>query len=169
MTKNFYPSFISFLLVLLINSSCSNHSDCAKGENGEKSGHCSHENDGKTALKTAENQQLMDEVMQVHDEMMPKMSQVNQLQQKMLEMAKSSKNKYQKEQYLAVAKELSDAENAMFAWMEQFPSNLDSLAAPNIKTILEEQKTSVIRMKEQMANALKKSDDVITNMKSTDI
>lgn len=120
-------------------------------------------------MKTAENQQLMDEVMQVHDEMMPKMSQVNQLQQKMLEMAKSSKNKYQKEQYLAVAKELSDAENAMFAWMEQFPSNLDSLAAPNIKTILEEQKTSVIRMKEQMANALKKSDDVITNMKSTDI
>ena len=154
---------------LLIALSCSNHNNCNDATNAANSGHCEQHTIDSLSLKTAENQHLMDDVMQVHDEMMPRMSQINQLQQKMLEMAKSTKNAKQKEQFLAVAKELSEAENAMFAWMEQFPSNLDSLPAPKIKTILEIQKSSVLRMREQMQNALKKSDDLIVNMKSSDI
>lgn len=157
------------LLTLGLLSACTNNSSCDKTTASGENGHCAHEKNESTSLKTAENQQLMDEVMQVHDEMMPKLPQLNQLQQKMLEMARTTKKSSQKQQFTDVAKALGEAENAMFAWMEQFPSNLDSLPAENIKVILEEQKISVNRMKNQMLDALKKSDEVIVNVKSSDI
>jgi transposase-like protein len=107
--------------------------------------------------------------MAIHDEIMPKMGRLNELQQKMIDMAKASKDKNQKSSYQAMATELGRVSDSMFEWMEKFPENLDSLPEPQMKMILEEQKASISVMKEQMLNTLKKSDDIITNTKETNL
>ncbi|MFZ4544090.1 MAG: hypothetical protein ACOYOA_08585 [Saprospiraceae bacterium] len=130
--------------------------------------HEGHQGEG-VAMKSPANQALLDEVMAIHDEIMPKMGRLNELQQKMIDMAKASKDKNQKSSYQAMATELGRVSDSMFEWMEKFPENLDSLPEPQMKMILEEQKASISVMKEQMLNTLKKSDDIITNTKETNL
>src|SRR5699024_4413909 len=106
--------------------------------------------------------QLLDEVMDVHDEMMPQMGKLSELRQNLEE--KAGEDKMNAMQYEEAAKDLEDAHKSMMDWMkdfgEVFPYKEDRLEGMNEDQIKErielmkEQQTAVIAMKEKMVSSM---------------
>lgn len=111
-------------------------------------------------LKNEDNQILLKEVMDIHDEVMPKMGYMASLQQKFRHMAETTKDQKLKEKYLDLSTKLEKADEAMMVWMENFPENVDQLPTEEANKILTKEKEKVIKMKEQVLSAIKESEDI---------
>jgi len=115
--------------------------------------------------------QLLDEVMDVHDEMMPQMGKLSELRQNLEE--KAGEDKMNAMQYEEAAKDLEDAHKSMMDWMkdfgEVFPYKEDRLEGMNedqIKESIElmkEQQTAVIAMKEKMVSSMENARALLAN------
>ncbi len=130
-------------------------SEHCEGEQG-----CQH-NHETAKMTNGTNQQLLDEVMAIHDEVMPKMSRMNELQQKMSNMASSTSDKALKDKYLDFATKLEKADNKMMDWMAEFPEDITKFSEEEANKILVSEKTKVLGMKEQVLVALKETEDFI--------
>jgi hypothetical protein len=128
---------------------------------------CEHHNHDTVVMSDTTNQRLLEEVMAVHDEVMPKMSRIAELQKKMSDMAASTKDKTQKNKYLDLATRLEKADEAMMVWMEKFPEGevLDKLPAAELNKVLSEEKTKVINMKTEVFASLQAVEDLILQEK----
>jgi hypothetical protein len=124
-------------------------------------GHDGH-NHGAVELKSQDNQALLKEVMDIHDEVMPKMGYMASLQQKFREMAANSKDKALKDQYLSMSVKLEKADEAMMVWMEEFPENIEQYSTEEARTILTKEKEKVVKMKAQILTAIQESENFIT-------
>jgi flagellar biosynthesis chaperone FliJ len=126
-----------------------------------------HQHEAHATVKGDANQQLMDEIMALHDEVMPKMSRVAELQQKMSNMATATKDKALKDKQLDLAAQLEKADEAMFAWMEKFPEGtaLEKMSEQEAATVLQAEKAKVISMKEQVLTAIAQTESFIMNLK----
>jgi len=111
-------------------------------------------------------QKLYNEVMAIHDEVMPMIPDIKKNKSKMAEMikiaseAKDTVNqiKCEKAYYL-----LNQADEAMFGWMAQF-SDLkpdDSVADDKAMKILNEQKESASRMRDLMLKNVKEAGELM--------
>jgi hypothetical protein len=134
------PFFLALsLLVLLV--------DCnTKTDNGGDSHH-GHD---------SANQALYDEVMKVHDEVMPKMNDIYKLKEdlkKEIADAPGMVENKRKEIESAIL-QLDAASEAMMDWMRNFNPLPDSLGEENAREYLEEQKIKVDKVKEEMLRAI---------------
>lgn len=110
----------------------------------------------------SENEKLREEVLAVHDEVMPKMGKLKSLERKALEKAEALQNGEQVdsakvEEYKALAYDLNHAHEAMFEWMRQYEPTDGDLSAEELKKYLDEQMVLVSEVNAEMKEALAKA------------
>jgi hypothetical protein len=142
--KNF--SLLPLLTILFALSGC--------GQKSNDHGHEHHKQDEKSP-----NQSLYDEVMKVHDEVMPKMDDIYKLKEKLKKqladapaMVEEKKKDVEK-----TILQLDSASEGMMVWMRNFNPIPDSLGEEKARKYLEEQKVKVTKVKEDMLKAIEEA------------
>jgi hypothetical protein len=141
-------TFISILsLISIISlSGCGNKSN-------EHEGHDAHAQD-KT--ETSPNQVLYNEVMKIHDEVMPKMDDIHRLKMSIREKIEKNPNLPQTERIKldAMYAKLDSANDGMMVWMRQFRPLPDSVGEEKAKAYLENEMERVKKVRERMLTAI---------------
>ena len=115
-----------------------------------------------------ENRKLREEVVGVHDEVMPMMGKIKSLEKKALDQVKELESEegidtLKVQTLKAVAYDLDQAYEAMFDWMHQYESEDGDRTAEVVKADLEEQMVKVTKVNEQMKAALEKAEKELNN------
>jgi len=106
--------------------------------------------------KVDENQVLKDEVIAIHDEVMPYMGDLKTLRKKinekseLLEVQDSIGNSEKVLELKLLAKDLDDAFEGMFVWMRQFKNSYEEMSKEEIKSYLQEQKVLVSKVRDDI-------------------
>lgn len=116
--------------------------------------------------QNAENKKIKDEIIEVHDEVMPLMGKLKSLEKEANEKIKEleslpNQDSLQLEELKSVAFDLSQAYEGMFVWMRQYKVNEEGLASEELKIYLEEQKIKVDKVNEDIKNALERASKVL--------
>ena len=112
------------------------------------------------------NKKLREEVISVHDEVMPKMGQLKSLEKTALQMIEElsvspEPNQEKIDSLKALAAELDQAYEGMFVWMRQYEVEDGEKTPEEVKAYLEEQMVKVSKVNEDIKNVLKKADSLI--------
>lgn len=115
-----------------------------------------------------QNKELRDQVIAVHDEVMPKMGQLKALeketQQKAEELLLQDSTQTEQVQALqGLAVELDQAYEGMFVWMRQYETEDGERTPEEVKVYLEDQMVKVTQVNEQIKGALSKADSLLKN------
>lgn len=114
----------------------------------------------------SENEKLREEVIAVHDEVMPKMGKLQSLQRKALEKAtelelENPVDSAKVMEYKALAYDLDHAYDEMFEWMHQYePSDGDKSEA-ELKEYLDHQMILVTAVNVEVKDVLAKADELL--------
>lgn len=132
--------FLSFILLL---------AGCGNPGNNQSTDEADNNTDGNP------NQALYDQVMDIHDEVMPKMEDIYKLKSQLQEKIANSPElvKEKKESIERMILQLDSANNAMMIWMRQF-NPPDSVDEEQARAYLEEQMEKVKKVKEDMLTAI---------------
>lgn len=146
--KNLRSLFIVGLLVLAA---------CAKS--GE---HQHTNNDSPT--DDSPNQALYDQVMDVHDEVMPKMDDIMKLKRELQDKIANSPDMVleRKEQLENVIANLDSASNAMMSWMHEFNPLPDSVDQEKAREYLESEMERIRKVKTLTLESLEKAKEEAT-------
>lgn len=125
---------------------------------GQKSNDPGHEHH-KEPEEKGPNQSLYDEVMDVHDEVMPKMDDIYKLKEKLKkQLAEAPTMVEEKKKDLEeTILQLDSASEGMMVWMRNFNPIPDSLGEEKARKYLEEQKVKVTKVKEDMLKAIEEA------------
>ena len=109
-----------------------------------------------------DNQALYDEVMKVHDEVMPKMKDIYKLKEGLKKQivdttAVPEENRRAIES--AILK-LDAASESMMVWMRSFNPLPDSLGEDKARQYLEQEREKIDRVKQEMLNAIDEANDL---------
>ena len=123
---------------------------------GQKSNHENHEHVGQDSLESTGNETLYEEVMKVHDEVMPKMNDIYALKEKLKGELSSQKDlaEEKKKEINATILKLDSASESMMVWMRGFRPLADSLGEEKAREYLETEMEKVKRVKEEIQEAL---------------
>jgi hypothetical protein len=110
--------------------------------------------------ETKDNQALYDEVMKVHDEVMPKMNDIYKLREQLKkQIADSAGLVEEKEKAIESAiLKLDSSSESMMVWMRNFNPLPDSLGEEKAREYLEDQKVKVEKVKEDMLQAIEEAE-----------
>lgn len=106
--------------------------------------------------KVDENQLLKDEVIAIHDEVMPYMGELKTFRKKINEKAddlleeNAEVNSEKVLELKLLAKDLDDSFEGMFVWMRQFKNNYEEMSEEEIKSYLQEQKVMVTKVRDDI-------------------
>ena len=112
---------------------------------------------------------LFDEVMTIHDEVMPKMEKLYAQEKaskekiKTLEAENSPSNPEKVQQLKATYEELKHANDAMMQWMRAFKTEYPNMTHKEIMTYLEEEKINIEIVKTKMNEAEHNADRILKN------
>jgi len=123
----------------------------------QKSG--DHKNDSHDSSEIGGNQALYDQVMDVHDEVMPKMNDLYKVKTTLktrLEMPGTAES--EKEGINEKIAVIDSASEGMMVWMRQFNPIPDSLGEDNARAYLENELVKVKKVREDILEALKKAE-----------
>ena len=139
-------SSIAFLLMLML-AACS----------GNKGEHHGHESENDTVTDNP-NQALYNEVMDIHDEVMPKMEDIYELKRDLQDKLDSASNmaaeeKLKLEQRIA---HLDSVGNLMMDWMHKFDPLPDSSDQEEAREYLESEMEKIKKVKDAMLEAIEK-------------
>jgi hypothetical protein len=137
---------IPLLAVLFVLSDC-----------GQKSNDHNHEHHNQE--DKSPNQTLYDEVMDVHDEVMPKMDDIYKLKEKLKKQLADAPTMVEekKKDLEKTILELDSASEEMMVWMRNFNPIPDSLGEEKARKYLEEQKVKVKKVKDDMLKAIEEA------------
>jgi regulator of replication initiation timing len=109
--------------------------------------------------KKQDNQALYDEVMKVHDEVMPKMDDIYKLKQELKKHISDNPNLVDEKRKTieATILKLDSASEAMMVWMRNFNPLPDSLGEERAREYLEDQQEKIKSVKEEMLDAIDKA------------
>src|SRR5687768_5273122 len=141
---------VLFLSVLALASACK------KSESTHANGHSEHqESEGG-------NQKLYEEVMAVHDEVMPKMNDIYKLKEGLKKQIADTPDMAaaKKQEMESVIIQLDSASESMMVWMRNFNPIPDSLGVEKARQYLEEQKAAVEEVKEDMLDAIEEAERI---------
>ena len=143
-----------FILALIILTSA-----CAKPSNQ------SNEEDLNDQQEGNPNQALDEKVMDLHDEVMPKMEDIYKIQSQIKEKIANSPNlvNERKEALDKIALQLDSANKAMMDWMHQFQPLPDSADQEEARAYLETQMEKIKKVKEEMIMAIERGQEAIKN------
>jgi hypothetical protein len=109
-----------------------------------------------------DNQALYDEVMNVHDEVMPKMDDIyklkEQLKQKIADAPGMAEEK--RKEIESVIARLDSAGDGMMIWMRNFNPLPDSLGEEKAFQYLQNEKQKIVKVKEDMLRAIDKAKEL---------
>jgi paraquat-inducible protein B len=107
---------------------------------------------------------LKEEVRAIHDEVMPKMSEINQMKQEILaevaELEADSLNEESVEKsnlLKSLAADLEDANKSMMDWMRSYKSDLSEFTKEEVLPYLNSEKEKVTEVKNKMLNSIEKA------------
>jgi len=133
---------------------------------GQKShDHNMHEADAVDTTADGGNAALSDEVMKVHDEVMPKLDDIYQLKEKL-------KNKLaeaptlaadKKQQIEATIAKLDSASESMMVWMRKFDPTIDTLTTEKKREYLENEMEKIKKVREDIYEALTQGEAAAKN------
>lgn len=114
------------------------------------------------------NQIKREEVIAVHDEVMPKIGQLKKLEkdaEKKIELLEMSEpiDSIQIQELKALAFDLNQAYDAMFVWMRQYKPENGEMTPEEIKVYLDDQSIKVAEVNDQIKAILAKSENVLKN------
>lgn len=112
------------------------------------------------------NQALYEKVMDLHDEVMPKMEDIYKIQSQIKEKIANSPNlvKERKEALEKVAFQLDSANKAMMDWMHEFQPLPDSADEEEARAYLESQMEKIKKVKDEMLIAIERGkEEIIKN------
>ncbi|HYF66611.1 MAG TPA: hypothetical protein VD884_00685 [Ohtaekwangia sp.] len=138
-----YPMKQSCIFLVLMISMCMNA--CQQKANDSKASEPYQEESG--------NQALYDEVIRVHDEVMPKMSDMYVLKQK-LTAKMDSVSAEKKAELKSTIQRLDSASNAMNVWMRQFDPKPDSAGVEEARQYLESEMKKINKVKAETLKAI---------------
>ncbi len=140
-----YLLSVSIFSIALLSASC-----------GNKSEHDGHDH-GDAATTGNITDALYDEVMKVHDEVMPKMDDVYKLQQELKKQIADSPTMVEEKRKELEAKiaNLEEASKSMMVWMREFNPPADSLGEEIMREYLESEMEKVKKVKESINEVLK--------------
>lgn len=112
------------------------------------------------------NEKFREEVIAVHDEVMPKMGQLKSLEKTALQMIEElsrspEPNQERIDALKTLAAELDQAYEGMFVWMRQYEVEDGEKNPEEVKAYLEEQMVKVTKVNEDIKNVLNKADSLI--------
>jgi hypothetical protein len=110
------------------------------------------------AIETSPNEALYNEVMKVHDEVMPKMNDIYKYQQQLKEKLQSPNiSAKDKKEINDILSKLDSAGNGMMVWMRQFNPIPDSAGEEKARIYLEGEMEKVKRVREDIVQALEQA------------
>lgn len=124
---------------------------------GQKShDHDEHEHGAGDPVEESGNQALYDEVMKVHDEVMPKMDDIYKIKEELKNQIANTPNMVEdkKKEIEASISKLDSASEGMMIWMRNFNPLPDSLGEQQAKEYLENEMEKVKKVKEDVLEAL---------------
>lgn len=112
-----------------------------------------------------ENEVLKEQVIAIHDEVMPEIGHLKNQQSKLNEKANSLENEarassYREELHLA-AQSCERAYDNMFVWMRQFKSEYDDMSEEETRAYLQEQLQMVEKVKVDILSAQSTADSLL--------
>jgi hypothetical protein len=130
---------------------------CTKGTDHDQANHDSASNESP-------NQALYDQVMDVHDEVMPKMDEIMKLKRSLQDQIANSPDLVleRKEQLERVIANLDSANNAMMNWMHEFNPLPDSVDQEKAREYLESEMERIRKVKTTMLESIDKAKEEIT-------
>jgi Mg2+ and Co2+ transporter CorA len=137
------------ILTLFIMASCG-------GKTSDHSGHDGHEEDTDD---TNPNTAIYNEVMNVHDEIMPKMEDIYKLKKEIEEKIAASPDMVmeKKKQLEQVISNLDSASNSMMDWMHKFNPLPDSVDQEQARAYLESEMEKIKKVRDLTYDALEKA------------
>jgi hypothetical protein len=120
--------------------------------NQQSNDHGAHHQEGEQGG----NQELYDDVMDIHDEVMPKMDDIYKLKERLKKKLADTPNiaDDKRQEIEALITRLEDSSEGMMVWMRTFDPLPDSLGEEKARKYLEEQKEKVTKVKEDMLQAI---------------
>jgi uncharacterized Zn finger protein (UPF0148 family) len=108
---------------------------------------------------------LYNEVMEIHDDVMPKMSRIAQLQEELKEKLKAnSESESNLENAKMLLSKLNEAEQAMWDWMHEFSDSYgQKLTEQEKMEYLEAEKIRITEVKDKMLNSISIAETAISN------
>lgn len=105
------------------------------------------------------NQALYDQVMKVHNEVMPKMDDILKIKEVLKEKLNTQKElaDEKKKEIEAVVSKLDSANQRMMNWMHEFKTQPDSLGEEKIREYLETEMERIKKVSDEMKDALEKA------------
>jgi hypothetical protein len=140
-------SITIFLFAFILLAAC--------GKTAEHSDHDSAEADGESP-----NEALYNQVMDVHDEVMPRMEDIYTLKKNLQEQIANTPNMVveRKQQLEAIISNLDSANNAMMDWMHKFEPLPDSVDQEKAREYLESEIERIKKVKELMNESIEKAE-----------
>lgn len=111
------------------------------------------------------NEALKEEIIAIHDEVMPEMGKLQSLQKEFIEQAEQLKqddslaHKVQIDQLQNLIDELEGAYDGMFVWMRQFETDYGDMTDEEIAAYLDGQKEMVEKVNTDIKSTLKKAEE----------
>lgn len=102
------------------------------------------------------------QVMEIHDEVMPKMGQLRKVEKALRQTADSviTLDSAAAQKHLAVADRIKKANEEMMSWMRQFEPNYEG-TEDEVRVYLEEQKLQIRAVADSMNTSLAEGEDLI--------
>ena len=128
---------------------------------GQKSNEDHHDHEGHE-IEEGGNQALYDEVMKVHDEVMPKMDNIYKLKGQLKEKIANTPDiaEEKKKEIEGVILRLDSASEGMMVWMRNFNPLPDSLGEEQAKEYLEGEMEKIKKVREDVRKALEEAEEV---------
>lgn len=144
--KNFV--FCLTVVVSLVLASCQQKS--------AHEGHEGHDAHAQDKTDISENEKLYNEVMKVHDEVMPKMNDIHKLKMSIKERIEKNPNlsKVERMKLDAMYAKLDSANDGMMVWMREFRPLPDSVGEDKAKAYLENEMERVNTVRQKMLDAI---------------
>jgi hypothetical protein len=121
-------------------------------------GHEDHDATASDQVAVGGNQELYNEVMKIHDEVMPKMNDLYSMKQELKKtLAKPKLSEADKIKTEAMISKLDSASESMMVWMREFQPIPDSLGEEKAREYLETEMEKVKKVRENILEALQQA------------
>lgn len=127
---------------------------------GKTAEHSDHDHDSVEADGQSPNEALYNQVMDVHDEVMPRMEDIYKLKKGLQEQIANTPDMVveRKRQLEAIISNLDSANNAMMDWMHKFEPLPDSVDQEKAREYLESEIERIKKVKDLMNESIEKAE-----------
>ncbi len=111
------------------------------------------------------------QMMDVHDEVMPKMGEMNSAARELKPLLETTQDEELKTEIMEVLQALEMAEDGMMEWMQaspRMPQLRDSLSHDAIMGILQAEQPKVDKVKEDILNSLAKAQELLAKLQGSE-